>query len=94
MAGHLQELHSGRFPTSSMRVKLLILSSVSSMLQSKSLQRRRENVQRQLPLWPEEERLNIWEGLDPETQKRVIALLSRLIEKAVRPKPREENDER
>jgi hypothetical protein len=76
-----------------MHVKWLTLSSVSSMLQSKhppSLQRRRENVQRQLPLWPEAERppqeLNLWEDLDPETQRKVIALLSRLIEKAVCPK--------
>jgi hypothetical protein len=64
------------------------------MLQRKSLQRRRENVQQQLPLWPEEEQLNIWEGLDYETQRMVIAILSRLIGKAVRPEPREENHER
>jgi hypothetical protein len=62
------------------------------MLQGKALQRRRENVQRQLPLWPEEERLNIWEGLGAGTKKAVIATLSRLIEKTVRPP--EENDER
>ena len=47
-------------------------------------------MQRQLPLWPEAERppqeLNLWEDLDPETQRKVIALLSRLIEKAVCPK--------
>jgi len=63
------------------------------MLQSKSLQKRRENVQRQLPLWPEEEQLNIWEGLDSETQKMVITILSRLIGKAVRPESQEENHE-
>jgi hypothetical protein len=63
------------------------------MLQGKSLQRRRENVQRQLPLWPEEEHLNIWEGLDSENQKMVITILSRLIGKAVRPEPQEENHE-
>jgi len=51
-------------------------------------------VRRQLPLWQEEERLNIWEGLDPETQRVVIAILSRLIGQAVGPKPQEENDER
>lgn len=47
-------------------------------------------MQRQLPLWPEAERppqeLNIWEDLDPETQRKIIAMLSRLIEKAVCPK--------
>jgi hypothetical protein len=61
------------------------------MLQSKyppSLQRRREDVQRQLAFWPEAGK-NIWEDLDPETQKRVIALLSRLISGAVC--PRDEN---
>lgn len=47
-------------------------------------------MQRQLTLWPETEK-NIWEYLDPETQKRVIALLSRLIEKAVRPKDENQN---
>lgn len=49
-----------------------------------SISRRKHDVQRQLTLWPEAER-NIWEEFDPETQKRVIALLSRLIEKAIRP---------
>jgi hypothetical protein len=62
------------------------------MLRKKPLQRRRENVQRQLSLWPEEKRLNLWEGLDPETQKKVIALLSRLIEKMVRPHDETQND--
>jgi hypothetical protein len=71
------------------------------MLQSKhppSLQRRRENVQRQLPLWPEAERppqeLNLWEELDPETQVMIIAILSRLISKAVYPKTQEDSHER
>jgi hypothetical protein len=64
------------------------------MLQKKSLQRRRENVQRQLPLWPEEERPNIWEGLDPEAQEIIIAILARLIGKAVRPGSREDENER
>jgi hypothetical protein len=50
-------------------------------------------VQRQLTLWPETEK-NIWEHLDPETKKAVIAMLSRLIGKAVRPNTREENHER
>jgi len=75
---------SDRSPTFSMRVKLLTLSSVRLMLQKPpSLYRRRHDVQRQLSLWLDVEQ-NIWEGLDPETQKRVIAVLSRLIEKAVR----------
>jgi hypothetical protein len=71
------------------------------MLQSKhlpSLQRRRENVQRQLPLWPEAERppqkLNLWEELDPETQAMIIAILSRLISKAVYLKIQEDSHER
>jgi hypothetical protein len=51
-------------------------------------------VQRQLTLWPEEERLNIWEGLDPEAQKIIIAILSRLIGKAVHPGTREDENER
>jgi len=61
------------------------------MLQKRSLQRRRENVRRQLSLWPEEE-LNLWEGLDPEAKKAVIALLARLIGTAVRPDDRHEED--
>jgi hypothetical protein len=77
-----------------MHVKLLTLSSASSILQSKSLQRRRGNMQQQLPLWPEEKQLNIWETFDSETQRMVIDILSRLIGKAVRPEPREENHER
>jgi hypothetical protein len=71
------------------------------MLQNKhplSLQRRRENVQRQLALWPEAERppqeLTLWEELDPNTQKMIIATLSRLISKAVCPKTQEDNHER
>jgi hypothetical protein len=77
-----------------MHVKLLTLSSSSSILQSKSLQRRRGNMQQKLPLWPEEQQLNIWESFDSETQRIVIDMLSRLIGKAVRPEPREENHER
>jgi hypothetical protein len=92
VAGDLQELCSDRLSISSMRVKSLTLSSVSLMLRKKPLQRRRENVQRQLSLWPEEKRLNLWEGLDPGTQKKVIALLSRLIEKTVRPHDETQND--
>ena len=49
-------------------------------------------MQRQLSLWPEEKRLNLWEGLDPGTQKKVIALLSRLIEKTVPPHDETQND--
>jgi hypothetical protein len=54
------------------------------MLQNKTLQRRRHEVQRQLTFWPDADK-NLWEKLDPETHKRVIASLSSLIEKAVRP---------
>jgi len=81
-----------------MRAKWLTLSSVRSILQSKppSFQRRRENVQRQLALWPEEEtppqELSLWEKLDPEMQRMVIAILSRLIRKAVYPKTQEDNN--
>ena len=49
-------------------------------------------MQRQLSLWPEEERLDMWEGLDAETKKTVVALLARLIDKAVR--TREDDNER
>jgi hypothetical protein len=62
------------------------------MLQKRSLHRRRENVQRQLSLWPEEERLNVWEGLDPEEGRTVIALWARLIARAVRPDDTHEKD--
>jgi len=51
-------------------------------------------VQQQLPLWPKEDQLNIWESFDSATQRMVIDILSRLIGKAVRPEPREENHER
>jgi len=55
-------------------------------------------VQRQLPLWPETQRPpqepNIWEDLDPELQAMVIAILSRLIRKALYPKTQEEPHER
>jgi len=55
-------------------------------------------VQRQLALWPEAERplqeLNLWEELDPNTQRMIIAILSRLISKAVYPKTQEDNHER
>ena len=47
-------------------------------------------MQRQLALWPEAERppqaLEIWEDLDLETQRTVIATLSKTISKAVHPK--------
>ncbi len=49
-------------------------------------------MQRQLSLWPEEERLDLWESLDPETKKAVIALIARLIGKAVQ--TGEDDDER
>jgi hypothetical protein len=71
------------------------------MLQSKLppfLQRRKENVQRQLPFWPGPERplqeLNLWEDLDPETETTIITTLPRLISKAVYPKTQEDNHDR
>jgi hypothetical protein len=55
-------------------------------------------VHRQLALWPEAERspqeLTLWKELDPELQAMVIAILSRLIRKAVYPKTQEEPHER
>jgi hypothetical protein len=79
----------------------LTLFSVRLILQSKcpqSLPRRRENVPRQLALWSEAERppqkLTVWEELDPNTQNMIIAILSRLISKAVYPKTQEDNHER
>ena len=53
-------------------------------------------MQRQLALWPEEEtplqKLSLWEKLDPEMQRMVIAILSRLIRKAVYPKTQEDSN--
>jgi predicted Fe-S protein YdhL (DUF1289 family) len=79
----------------------LTLSSGNSILQVKrpeSTPRRREDVQRQLALWPGAERppqeLDIWQDLDPETKATVIATLARLIRKAARPKTQEDNHER
>jgi hypothetical protein len=55
-------------------------------------------VPRQLALWPEAERppqeLTLWEELDPDTQRMIIAILARLINKAVCPKTQEDNHER
>jgi hypothetical protein len=55
-------------------------------------------VLRQLSLWPEAEtpskELILWEQLDPSTQKMILAILSRLINKAVSPKTQEDNHER
>ena len=55
-------------------------------------------MQRQLALWPEAERppqeLTLWEELDPNTQTMIIAILSRLISKAVSPKTQEDHHER
>jgi len=55
-------------------------------------------VQRQLALWPEAERQpqepNIWETLDPNTQRLIIATLSRLISKAIYQKTQEDHHER
>lgn len=42
-------------------------------------------MERQLSLWPEEERAGIWKGLDPDLQRVVVDMLARLIGKAVRP---------
>jgi hypothetical protein len=82
---------SDLLPTSSTRAKSLTLSSVRLMLQDKPLQRRRHEVQRQGSLWHEEKQ-NIWEELDLETQQKVIALVSKMIEKAVRPRDERESD--
>ena len=55
-------------------------------------------MQRQLALWSEAERppqeLNLWEELDFETQAIVVAILSRLIRKAVFPKTQDDYYER
>jgi len=71
------------------------------MLQSKraqSIPRRRENVPRQLTLWPEAERppqpQDIWEDLDPERKATIIAILARLIRKTAHPKTQEDKHER
>lgn len=42
-------------------------------------------MERQLSLWPEEERAGIWKGLDPEVQNMVVDKLARLIGRVVRP---------
>ena len=53
---------------------------------------------RQLALWPEAERppqeLTLWEELNPDTQRMIIAILAKLISKAVYPKTQEDNHER
>ena len=53
-------------------------------------------MQRQLALWPEEEtllqKLSLWEKLDPEMQRMVITILSRIIRKAVYPKTQEDSN--
>ena len=71
------------------------------MLLSKGLQsipRRRENVPRQLALWPETEKpphlRDIWEDLDPERKATIIAILARLIRRAARPETKEDQHER
>ena len=55
-------------------------------------------MQCQLHLWAEVERppqgLNLWEDLDPNTQRMIIAILFRLTSKAVYPKTQEDNHER
>jgi hypothetical protein len=83
---------------------LTLFSADSILPQShpKPLQRRRENVHRQLPLWcgaqePDQE-TKIWQELDPQTKAVIIEMLSRLISKAVSPEnlpdTKEVNDER
>jgi hypothetical protein len=63
-----------------------------------SIPRRRENVPRQLGLWPETEKpphpLDIWEDLDPEKKATIIAILARLIRRAARPEIKEDQHER
>ena len=53
---------------------------------------------RQLALWPEVEKppqeLTHWEELDPNIQRMIVAILSRLISKAVYLKTQEDNHER
>jgi hypothetical protein len=62
-----------------------------------SILRRRENVPRQLALWPEKEKLSppreIWEDLDPERKATIIAILARLIRRAARPRTQEDSHE-
>ena len=63
-----------------------------------SIPRRRENVPRQLALWPETEKpfhpRDIWEDLDPERKTIVITILAGLIRRAARPITQEDNHER
>jgi hypothetical protein len=53
---------------------------------------------RHLALWPEAERppqeLTLWEEFDPNTQSLIVAILARLISKAVYTKTQEDNHER
>jgi hypothetical protein len=62
--------------------------STGSILQrKKTLQRRRKSVNRQLALWPEAQNppqeTAVWQELDLETKRTIIATLSRIISKAV-----------
>lgn len=97
---YLQAQPLARFPICSMPATCLTLSSTGLILQStypQSLQRRRENVARQLALWPEAlqeaQEPDIWEGLEQETRTSVIATLARLISKAVCPENLPETQE-
>ena len=101
MTGNLERPPSDFCPISSTHGKWLTLSSVSSILQIKqpqSIPRRREDVPRQLTLWPEAEKppqpQDIWEDLDSERKTIVIAILARLIRRAARPETKEDPHER
>jgi hypothetical protein len=54
---------------------------------TKSLQRRRANVQRQLALWSQENprQYNLWQDFDPDSKKAFIVALARVIAKAACP---------
>jgi hypothetical protein len=72
------------------RAKWLTLSSVSLMIpdsKPQSFQRRRQNVHRQLALWPQEnsQQPDIWQDLGSESKKALIVALARLLAKAVCP---------
>jgi len=98
---NLHQPCSEPFHIFSMPAKLLTLCCANLILPKltpSSLQRRREDVQQQLCLWPEaqspHQEPNIWEELAPQTRQKVIVLLAKLISKTACPTPREDNDER
>jgi hypothetical protein len=67
------------------------------IIPSQPIQSRRENMYRQMTLWPEPEapetKTEIWRKLDPNTQKMLIITLSRVIQKAICPKTLVDNQE-